>query len=336
MSTPRDGHRARIERWLGSRGLRATVVIVVVTLVLWRFNLRDILGHFNTDMLVGMILIQPVILAGYCFNAMRFALLVGEPRIPMVIAFKALVLSYGLHALLPARISEIVKATYIRNHCAVPLGRGVAAVFLERVADLIYVGVLSAIGVSFLLSTSYAIAAVLIGAAAATLSLIVVFENALLVAAEKLPWARVRHVAGEFVKHINVCLRTRAFYVALTLGCMVWICACASVMLMLWWAGSIPLGIGGAVTVFIASVIGGAIPALPGGLGTYEAAVAMTLKGLGYGLEQAIAVAIALHAGQLVMSITGAVLILSLDRTGVRELLQDALRQRNTEAVKGT
>src|SRR5262249_44520746 len=97
-----------------------------------------------------------------------------------------------------------------------------------------------------------------------------------------LPWDKVRAGGRRLVAHVATKVRTRFFYVAVGYGVANWLCGAGNVYLLLRTAGSIPLGIADAFSVMVVSMIGGAIPALPGGFGTYEVAVVFALKGYGY------------------------------------------------------
>lgn len=307
--------------------IKVVAVAVILAALLRNISIPGVIGHLRIEMLIGMLAMQPILAAGLGINAFRFVLLVDTPRIPVWTACKALLLSLGLNAILPARFSEILKATYIRDHSGVALSQGLAAVFLERVVDVFYLGILATVATSLLLTNAFGLAVSLIAPVVILLIVIVTLKQRLLALAQRMPWVRLRNFSVRFIRHITSCLKNRAFYGALAVGAFVWIASCTSVVLFLSWVGSIPIGIGGAIIVFIASTIGGAIPALPGGVGTYEAAVALTLKGFGYDIEEAIALGIALHAGQLLLSFTAALIIVTVDRTGVRALLRDVLAE---------
>jgi uncharacterized membrane protein YbhN (UPF0104 family) len=317
--------KTTILRLLATPAAKVAVLGALLVVLLGQINVASIASHFHRDMLVAIALVQPIVIVGVGINALRFAILVGQPRITLATAFKAQVLSLGLNIVLPARASEFLKATYIRTHARIPLGQGVAAVFLERIVDLLLVGALTAIGVSLLLAQSYVLAASLIFVGIAALLGFAIFEAPLLRLARLLPWARLRGFSLRFIDHISVCVRGRSFYLALPIGALVWASACMTFVVFLAVAGSIPVGLGGAIVVFVAATVGGAVPALPGGIGTYEAAVAISLKSLGYSLEEGIALGIAIHASQLLFCVTGAAAIAALERTGLRDVVRSAM-----------
>lgn len=90
---------------------------------------------------------------------------------------------------------------------------------------------------------------------------------------------------------------------------------------------SIPLGLDGALVIYLASTVGGAVPALPGGFGTYEAAVVFVLRGYGYQLDEALALALMLHATQIVFVCVAAPLIALGEPTGIRSLIRGAVTE---------
>ena len=74
------------------------------------------------------------------------------------------------------------------------------------------------------------------------------------------------------------------------------------------------------LAVFLATTFGGAIATLPAGLGTYEAAAVAVLTGLGYGFEEAVILAFAMHGIQFIITVPLTVVILVTERTGVSSL----------------
>lgn len=86
--------------------------------------------------------------------------------------------------------------------------------------------------------------------------------------------------------------------------------------------GSIPIGLFGSLVVFVATVLGAAVPALSGGLGTYEAAAVFTLKGFGYSFEEALALALTVHVCLLSLSIVLTLIIVLTERIGLSALIK--------------
>lgn len=99
-------------------------------------------------------------------------------------------------------------------------------------------------------------------------------------------------------------------------------CTFASSALFLKAAGTISFGFFGFYLFFIATIFGNSITILPAGIGTYEIAAVLALKKFGYGLEEALALAITFHFGQILLGFIGAVAILMSERIGIDNLIR--------------
>jgi uncharacterized membrane protein YbhN (UPF0104 family) len=110
---------------------------------------------------------------------------------------------------------------------------------------------------------------------------------------------------------------------ALLVTAAAWLLDFVTIALFFHAAGSIPLGLSGALLVFVATTIGGAIPALPGGLGTYEAAAVFSLKSLGYSFEEALALGFALHATLFCLPLISSLVIVTTEKIGIGALVRN-------------
>lgn len=307
--------------------IKLAVVLGLAAFVLVRVDLEAVAAYFTFDKLVAAAAIQPFILAGLCVAGWRLALLTAVRPAPGLAGFKAVVLCFGLNAVLPGRLSEILKATYLREHAGVSLSTGISAIFLERVADLLLLGTLALVAAVGLLSRHGTpavwmalTALVVIGG----LPWLAPHASRLVV---RIPSSRLRTFFSRFIEHSVERLTHRAFLGVIGLSTLIWFMSLAGIATLLDLAGSIPVGISGALVVLAASIIGGAIPALPGGFGTYEAAVVFALRGYGYGLDEALALALTMHLAQLAIVCLLAPLIAMRERTGVRGLIRDAMAE---------
>tara|TARA_A100000171_G_C2137337_1_gene151379 strand:- start:651 stop:1655 length:1005 start_codon:yes stop_codon:yes gene_type:complete len=279
---------------------------------------------FNVSLLYSGLTVQPIILCALLFLAIRHVLLIGSPRIKLRVAFRAMILAQGLNLILPARLSELLKATYLRDHANVPLSTGISAIVLERTVDII---ILSALGFVALVNyfdrgdfaTTSSLGFILI-------ILMVTFirsPSPVFRVIHMLPSARLIDFLERTYFHFSTTAKTRIFWQALLLGGLTWGLSYANILVFLQLAGSIPVGLSGALLVFVMTTLGGAIPALPGGLGTYEAAAVIALRSLGYSFEEAVALSLVMHASQLVLPFILAMLIMLTERLGISSLIAD-------------
>lgn len=289
-------------------------------------------AELGRELLVAGLVVQPIILCCLFVLAMRHVLLVGAPRISLGVAFRAMVLSQGLNLVLPARLSELLKATYLRDHASVPLSSGVSAVVLERTVDVLIVAALGALGVVqyFDRGNFASIPAFGLGLAAVILVL-VRSPGFVLRLMRAVPSERLAGFLERTYRHFAATARTRSFWRALLLGGLAWCLSYINILVFLEVAGSLPTGFSGALLVFVLTTLGGAIPALPGGLGTYEAAAVIALRSLGYAFDEALVLSVAMHAAQLVLPFALAVLIMLTERLGIASLVADLRRNAAVE-----
>lgn len=300
----------------------------------------NLVGSFEAelgwDVLVAGLVVQSIVLCCFVVLAMRHVLLVGTPRISLGVAFRAIVLSQGLNLVLPARLSELLKATYLRDHASVPLSSGVSAVILERTVDVLIVGALGALGVAQYFDLGNFASIPVLGLGFALVILILVRSpDFVLRLVHSVPSERLAGFLGRTYQHFSATAGTRAFWQALLLGTLAWGLSYINILVFLELAGSLPIGLSGALLVFVLTTLGGAIPALPGGLGTYEAAAVIALRALGYSFDEALVLSLAMHAAQLILPFVLAVLIMFTERLGISSLVADLRRSAAIEDASG-
>lgn len=276
------------------------------------------------EVLVAGLVVQPIIVCCFVFLAMRHVSLIGAPRISLGVAFRAIVLSQGLNLVLPARLSELLKATYLRDHASVPLSSGVSAVVLERTIDVLIVAALGALGVVQYFDRGNFAAIPLLGLGfALVIFLLVRSPDFVMSLVHAVPLGRLSGFLERTYLHFSATTGTRAFWEALVFGVLAWGLSYINILIFLELAGSLPIGFAGALLVFVLATLGGAIPALPGGLGTYEAASVIALRALGYSFDEALVLSLAMHAAQLILPFILAVLIMFTERLGISSLVSD-------------
>jgi len=141
---------------------------------------------------------------------------------------------------------------------------------------------------------------------------------------ERIPWPRLRGLFHAFVEHATNRLGPRILIRVMGLSVGIWFLSFLAVYAFFLIAGSIPIDFAGALFVFVAAAVGAAVPALPGGFGTYEAAVVLALRPLGYGFDEALAIALALHGSQIALISLLAPLFALRERVGITAILADA------------
>lgn len=309
---------------LGIRLLRGGLVVLIAGGVLLLGAAEPFLSGFDVRQLVALLVVQPVILIGLVLQGVRHAMLIDRPGLSYLAATKAVALSQGLNLLLPARLSEVLKATYLRDRANVPMSAGLSAVLLERTVDLIIVGFLGFVCLFFFATmVSHALIFVLVVMIAGILGLALWGRRGILALARVLPWPRISGFVELAYLHFSGSLKSPRFFLSLGLGLLIWGLSFLNIFLLIEFAGGIQVGVYGALLVFVWTTVGGAVPALPGGLGTYEAAAVFALMSLGYPFADALALAVTIHGAQLVLPLILALMVMLTERLGLSSLIAD-------------
>jgi hypothetical protein len=317
-----------------SLAVRMAFFVILVIVVLWNIDVPSVARFLTARLWYSMILIQPLVLTAYVFLALRFSLLVKTPPAPFVPTLKAIFLAFGMNMVIPGRISELLKATYLKDHAGIPMSAGLAAILLERMADVMMLALLALLSISFfLVDISPGIAIALIIVPIVAVVLLMRSERYFLKLISLLPWEPVRGFLERFLSHTVEHLKQGTFYKALLLSGAVWLTDFVFVALFIKAAGSIPVSLLGVLMVIVAIAIGAAIPALPGGLGTYEAAAVFALKGVGYSFEEALALGIALHISVVFLAIVAALIILMTEHIGIATVFRQIIDAAKSEKV---
>ncbi len=309
---------------LGIRLLRGGIVLIIAGGSLFSGVLDPYLSGFDVRHLVALLVVQPLILIGLALQGVRHAMLIDRPGLSYLVTTKAIALSQGLNLLLPARLSEILKATYLRDRADIPMSVGLSAIALERTVDLIIVGVLGGVCLFFfatLLSKTLIFAFSLV---AVTIVCVALWGGCYILAlARSLPWKSMGGLVERVYLHFTASLKNRAFFRSLWLGLFIWGVSFLNVFLMLSMDGGVRIGLYGALLVFVCTTVGNAVPALPGGLGTYEAGAVLALTSLGYPFADALVLAVTLHGAQLVLPLILTIVVMLTERLGLSSLISD-------------
>jgi uncharacterized protein (TIRG00374 family) len=181
-------------------------------------------------------------------------------------------------AVTPGKAGEALKAVWLQDKTGTPTARGVTVVLAERISDGLAVLALSTLGVIAYPRYWPAFAVVLgILLAGIVISQIRPLALALLGFAERIPLIqRLAPHMREFYEGVYVLFRPRSTLTAITLGIAAWLGEGLAMYLVL-----IGLGVPGgwetlsiAIFVLSFSTVIGAVSALPGGLGAFEASAA--------------------------------------------------------------
>lgn len=307
--------------------LKIGLIGIVVLLVLNNGLLVNLGAKLTSSLMTYSAAIQPFIVLGLLAQAHRHRMLIRSPKVRLLVAFQAMTLAQGLNLVLPARLSELIKATYLRDQANVPFSSGLSAVVLERLVDMLIVAVLGLLAAIQFFERGNFISVPALGLLIGTAFLLLVrFPKPVMGLIQRMPSQRLSGTLARTYSHFIETAGTKAFWKAVLLGLLIWGLSYLNIFVFLSLAGSIPVGLSGALLVFVMTTLGGAIPALPGGLGTYEAAAVIALRSLGYSFDEALALALVMHAAQLALPFLMAMLLMLQKRLGILSLISDIRR----------
>lgn len=216
----------------------------------------------------------------------------------------------------PGKAGEAVRGVYLARR-SVPYAHTVAAIFAERLLDLLSIAVLSLLAIVSFTGYAYWVIAPLAVIAA---MLWIMHRRSLLEVAQRRvenPQSVVTRVLQMFVhawERAYVLLSWKSLLGGLVLGCLAWAAEGVSVYLIagkLGLAVALPLAIG----IYAVSMLIGALSFVPGGLGSTEAAMALLLKLSGMAAGTALSVTLIARIATLWFAV-----VLGLACLGVLEI----------------
>jgi glycosyltransferase 2 family protein len=178
-------------------------------------------------------------------------------------------------SLTPGRVGEVLKPWLASNVADMPMTRGIALVFSERLADLIAVGFLSLGGLAAIGGSMWvlvaALAVIVVGTAVASSAW---FHRLALSFIEKQEWARKHHASASAISAtIQTSLTWRTMLWSVLASVLAWGLEGVGFSLCLSALGFTKLSIVSGVSVYAISTIVGAFTFLPGGIGLTEASM---------------------------------------------------------------
>lgn len=309
-ATPKRGPRVVL-------AAKLLFALILVSICVLKVDAGRAIQQLDTKLLTAMLIIQPVAFLSLVPMACRFSLLTNDHRSSFGMSFKAIVLANGLNSVLPFRSAELFKAMYLKEHGGVAISSGMSAVFLERLSDLFVVMLMVMVGMGMAIVGNARLYVVMLFVVVIAVAVTVLNKNILWNLAAHIPVSFAKKFIIRIIDHLTEGVTPAKMLKAFWYGGQAWFLSYLSFYLFMICAGSINIGVTGVLALFLATTIGYAVPTLPGGAGTYEAAAIFVLKKYGYGFDEALVLALALHLGQLLFCVVGAFLIVSFEKVGV-------------------
>lgn len=319
--------------------IRTIAIIAALLFLAWQIDILALDRFLSLHVLAAIVIVQVPVFLTVGATARRHALLASTPPVPLWVAAKAIILFIGLNHVLPARSAELVKATYIRDKASVPLPEGLTAVIVGQLLDLAMLGVIAMFSFSLVLR-DYHRAAIPVSVATVVLALVA------LMVLPRLPsllerwqsWRRLPLALPLLERFSDAMSQPRIrenIKIAWMYSLLYWMLSLLTIMIFVQVAtdGDAPAFV--PLLVFIGAIIGGAIPLLPGGIGTFEIGAMFGFLAADYGFEEALGLAIALRIALMAGAILATGLIMLRERVGLSRLAGELLSIARGLAKKG-
>ncbi|WP_323594888.1 lysylphosphatidylglycerol synthase transmembrane domain-containing protein [Aliarcobacter butzleri] len=304
------------------------ILFLVIFIFLFYLTLKNIdlelfLNQFNNGFLLALLLSQISILMSAIFFTIRHIFFIDK-NIKFTIVFNAIVLSIGLNYIIPGRVSELIKATYIREKSDIGFSIGIGAVFLERFADLIILAFIAVVCITFFTMDLQNNSLYIILTLICLIVLVVFCEKYILFITDKIIRnQKLKNFLNTTYLHIKKQVLTKKFIIGLLYTVVIWFFSALTIFIFLNIAGEIKLDTLEILMILLGGSIGLAIPALPGGLGAFEAIIVAILMKYGYEFNSALALAIGLRLNNMLLVLPYTLIIALKNGTGLKNLYQD-------------
>ena len=286
---------------LGATLARSTAFLTIAGLAVYFFWPAERGQAPFEDMILAVATTFPLMLIAVLLIGWRLAVLAGgDVRIRDGMAVNAIAQLVAL--LVPSRLSELAKPVGLNLIRQVPLSRGLAILVIERILDAVFLAglVLAAVAV---LSGPYrqsmqSSGLVLAGLAAVGVLSVgaVLIRPALLTSlADRLPTRWARNQVDHVTEAVTRLTDPWATMVAFGLSAVYWLAAYLIFLVFFHVLDIAELSPAEVLVVFVASTLGLIISVTPGGLGTFEGAIAVALMSFGIPLGTAVAMALLLR-----------------------------------------
>lgn len=286
---------------MGSVLTRLVAFLTIAAFTVYFFRPDGRGGPSIEEILVAIVATFPLMLIAVLLIGWRLAVLAGD-EVKMRDGMAVNAIAQLVALLVPSRLSEIAKPVGLNLVRKVPFSRGLAILAIERIFDAIFLAGLALAAVAILTGpyreSMRSSGLVLAGVAAIG----VLFIGAILVRpallsslADRIPtrWARsqAEHVAQAIARLADL----RATMLAVGLSAVSWLAAYLIFLVFFHVLGIGELSPGQVLVVFVASTLGLIISVAPGGLGTFEGAIALSLAAFGVPMGTAVAMALLLR-----------------------------------------
>jgi len=122
---------------------------ILILLTFFYLDFKEILNILSVNHFYVLIMVQPLQVLSIYVLSRRFSILSGGIKNKEKNYFKAYLLSIGLNTFIPARLSELIKITYMKKKGNLSTTHYLSALILERYLDIIFLIIFIFLGIFF-------------------------------------------------------------------------------------------------------------------------------------------------------------------------------------------
>jgi hypothetical protein len=273
-----------------------------------------------------LVLAAGVCLAAWWLRGFRYRSILLSLGLPAGVGFSVacIFVSQTANLIVPARLGDLVRIFILRHEYGATASQGVSSLVVERVFDILMVAVLGAVALLFVLDVPdwfYTIIIVPIGAGIA-------FFLFLGLAGKSSSENRVVQAVWAIVGQVReASLSLKALFFLSASSIVIWlmdVLVCVFVVMM--FQVEVPLAV-----IVLGIVIGNlvkAVPLTPGGVGTYELALALTFTLAGVPTPDAAMIAVIDHLVKNLITLGGGIVSIYFFGGWVLDSIRNAIQDR--------
>jgi uncharacterized protein (TIRG00374 family) len=300
--------------------------VLLILISFFYLDWKELFNNLNINHFYALIIVQPLQVLSIYFLSRRFSILSGGIDNKEKNYFKAYLLSIGLNTFIPARLSELVKITYMKKKGNLSTTHYVSALILERYLDIIFLVILMFLGTLLSLvefnQKILSILIILIG-----LIFILFFFNSLVFQKilnflKKFLDHKYYKIIKDFFDLISKKIFKLDFLYSFFLSLIVWAISFLLVFIILKYLHGELINVYGASIIFLSLSLSRIIPGLPANIGTFETAIVFSMSKLGFNINDAFLTAITIHLSQIIFPTIISLIIFTNDGIGIKSFLK--------------
>lgn len=304
----------------------STVIALGIILYMLYRVWDDLLVALEHAIWYYLVFASLVCLAAWWLRGLRYRSILSSLGIRVGVNFSTacIFVSQTANLIVPARLGDLVRIFILGHEYHAPVSKGISSLVVERVFDIITVALLGAVSLLFVLGVPgwfYTLIIIPLAAGA-------VFFGVLLMSGKCSSGNRIAQYVLTLLGQIReASLSVRAVVLLSASSIVIWlmdIMVCVFVVMM--FQDQIPFAV-----VVLAIVIGNlvkAVPITPGGVGTYELALALTFTLAGVPMAEATMIAVIDHLIKNLITAAGGIVSIYFFGGWVLDSIRSALQKR--------